>query len=119
MKFTDKQAMDALRSVVAQYGENHVTPNGAFSCRFWDVENDCPSDLIGTALTHLGISKDELIAEDAHIGTFVVSKFGEEGAYFSRAIVTAFNEAQWWQDCGVTWGVALFKAEKKYKECAS
>lgn len=115
MKFTDDRAMSALRSVVARYGPHYVTPDGAYSCKFWDAENNRPSCILGATLTELGISKKELIVEDGYDNAFGETRFGYEGDYFSRAVVSAFSEAQWYQDCGRTWGDSLFWAEEKYK----
>lgn len=116
-RFTDEQAMEALRDAVACYGPNHIAPASSpdiNECRYWDKINDTPECLLGCALIILGVGKAVLVVEDEN-GT----SFGNSprlSRMFSARIIAAYGEAQWWQDTGHTMGHALRMAEKKYLE---
>lgn len=120
IELTPERALELLREVVAEYGEDHVyaDPTGVQAdagssafCKYVDEDNERPSCLVGHVLFRAGVTISQLLdmdnSEDPAIGDVETDAFTMSPA--ARAVLRAAQRAQ---DCGSTWGAALAAAQR-------
>lgn len=105
-----------LKAVVGEYGEGYVYPpaKAGDNCRY--VIDDKPSCLVGVVLARLGVPITHLKAGDASKGHFgataddLIPQLRQAGVInFEEPdrVTYALRQAQYGQDLGYSWGIAL------------
>lgn len=108
---TYDRALELLREVVAEYGEDHIydPPPGEDGCFY--VHGDGPGCIVAHVLVRAGVPLDELVAvelstptadEHAPFGTGAL--WAQWGDWDALRLLGLVQEEQ---DAGRTWGVAL------------
>lgn len=124
IELTPERALELMREVVAEYGEDYVYAdtsgvqadgNSSAFCVYADAEEECPSCLVGHALFRAGVTIAELVeldeSSDPSIKHAYSPAFTLKGG--SREVFAAAQEAQ---DNGAAWGVALAEAERRFAQ---
>jgi hypothetical protein len=106
--------LDLMCQVVSEFGVDHVYKripgrDGSFAgCYNWDIENNCPSCLIGHVVYRLGASPELLTACVGDAASSLISKFvHQSGLRLEYGVMDVLGAAQQSQDDGRTWGEAL------------
>ena len=106
-RLTKARALELMREVVAEYGENYVYPTVGGVCRYVD-DGGSPSCLVGHVLHRFGVPlKDIERHEDSDAAT--VARILTNATPRAQDVL---REAQGHQDRGSLWGVALREAER-------
>jgi hypothetical protein len=115
--------LDLMCQIVSEFGVDHVykrIPNrdGGFAgCYNWDIENNCPSCLIGHVVFRLGASPELLITCVGDVAASLISKFASaSGLRLEYGVMDVLGAAQSSQDDGKTWGEALRDALIEHQE---
>lgn len=115
-QITTATATATLKAVVKEYGEDYVYPpaQSGDNCRY--VIDDKPSCLVGIVLARLGVPITHLKAGDASEGHFgataddLIPRLQWAGVVNfeePRKVAHALRQAQYSQDLGYSWGIAL------------
>lgn len=120
LMITPQMALDALRHVVQEKGEDYVDPlsgPGGPGCRYIKpgTQEREPGCIIGCALVHLGVDTGILAVMDASHDPLITT--GGHGVLLGHGIEmhpharSMLGRVQAEQDQGATWGRALAEAE--------
>lgn len=106
--------LDLMCEIVAEFGVDHVYKRipgryGNFAgCFNWDIENSCPSCLIGHVVYRLGASPELLTVCVGDAASSLIRKFASaSGLRLEYGVMDVLGAAQSSQDDGKTWGEAL------------
>lgn len=104
----DREFIDAIRAVVAEFGPNYVYMVGlGGSCEY--VRDRQPSCLIGRVLHRMGVDLEFLYYREGNGASDVMRDVGG----FSTVVLCAADDAQGAQDSAYTWGEALSRFESR------
>jgi hypothetical protein len=112
--FKSEKVAQALREVVAEFGEDYVDPNDM--CRY-SVDGKTPACIVGQLVYKLDPDLfTQLVVEEEGAGMLSAEDSTTLEASFEPRVIQALTAAQATQDLKYTWGEALESFEQKWDE---
>lgn len=116
IELTYDKTVELLNETVQEFGEDYVySRNDEGRCVY--VQDGQPSCLVGHVLVKAGVPLERLEAADSNFGgtgaDVLIRQINREGAVkVDGKARTALAEAQYTQDHGNTWGLAVRRATR-------